>query len=100
VKDKVVRLDCKALLKAYEIISNLGSKYDEDFPEMLSFMYLLTKGYWVVDDDWQIKEAKKPPFSMIYLLDIMKEITEKVRDGTTIEEIVNEKELCGDEEWQ
>ena len=88
----------KVLLKAFEILSTIQSKYDNDFPEMLSYMYLVTKGYWTINDDGETVEVKKPPFSSIALLNAMKEIIERVRDGTTIEEIVNEKELCGDVE--
>ena len=90
--------ECKVLLKAFEILSTIQSKYDNDFLEMLSYMYLVTKGYWTINDDGETVEVKKPPFSSIALLNAMKEITERVRDGTTIEEIVNEKELCGDVE--
>ncbi len=69
-----------------------------DFPEMLSYIYLVVKGYWRVNDNGETVEVKKPPFSSIALLNAMKEITKRVRNGTTIEEIVNEKELCGDVE--
>ncbi len=90
--------ECKVLLKAFESVSSIQSKYDEDFPEMLSYMYLLLKGYWRVNDDGETEEVKTPPFTTISLLNAMRTIVEKVRDGTTIEEIVNEKELCGDVE--
>ena len=90
--------DCKVLLKAFEILTSIESKYEEDFPEMLSYMYMLGKGYWRVNDDGEIEEVKKPPFTAISLLNAMREITKKVRNGTTIEEIVSEKELCGDVE--
>ena len=90
--------DCKVLLKAYESLSGIVSKYDEDFPEMLSSMYLLTGGYWSIDDNGEIVEVKKPRFTTIALLNAMIKITEKIRNGATIEEIVNEKELCGDGE--
>jgi hypothetical protein len=90
--------DCKVLLKAFESLSSIESKYEEDFPEMLSYMYLLLKGYWRVNDDGETKEVKTPPFTIISLLNAMRAITEKVRNGTTIEEIINEKELCGDTE--
>jgi hypothetical protein len=88
--------ECKVLLKAFESVSSY--KYDEDFPEMLSYMYLLLKGYWRVNDNGETEEVKTPPFTTISLLNAMRAIVEKVRDGTTIEEIVNEKELCGDVE--
>ena len=90
--------ECKVLLKAFEILSTVQSKYDNDFPEMLSYIYLVVKGYWRVNDNGETVEVKKPPFSSIALLNAMKEITKRVRNGTTIEEIVNEKELCGDVE--
>ncbi|ALG97058.1 hypothetical protein [Sulfolobus monocaudavirus SMV4] len=88
--------ECKVLLKAFESISSY--KYEEDFPEMLSYMYLLLKGYWRVKEDGETEEVKTPPFTTISLLNAMRTITKKVRNGTTIEEIVNEKELCGDVE--
>ena len=88
--------ECKVLLKAFESVSSY--KYDEDFPEMLSYMYLLLKGYWRVNDDGETEEVKAPPFTTISLLNAMRSIVEKVRDGTTIEEIINEKELYGDVE--
>ncbi|MCG2871646.1 MAG: hypothetical protein L7H13_05315 [Sulfolobales archaeon] len=91
--------DCKVLLKAYEFLTQIGiSKYDDDFPEILSTQYLILKGYWRVNDDGTIEEVIKPRYSMIPLLDVMRRITKKIRNGTTIEEIVNEKELCEDEE--
>jgi len=90
--------ECKVLLKAFESISSIQSKYDEDFPEMLSYMYLVLKGYWRVNDDGETEEVKRPPFTTISLLKVMRAITEKVRNGTTIEEIISEKELCGDVE--
>jgi hypothetical protein len=90
--------ECKVLLRAFETLSTIQSKYDKDFPEMLTFMYLLAKGYWTINDDLETVEVKKPPYSSISLLNAMKEITKRVRNGTTIEEIVNEKELCGDVE--
>ena len=90
--------ECKVLLKAFESLTTMESKYDEDFPEMLSYMYLLLKGYWRLNDNGETEEVKVPPFTTIALLNAMRRITEKVRDGTTIEEIINEKELCGDTE--
>ena len=90
--------ECKVLLKAFESISSIQSKYDEDFPEMLSYMYLLLKGYWRVNDDGVTEEVKTPPFTAISLLNTMRVIRERIRNGTTIEEIINEKELCGDVE--
>ncbi len=57
VKD--MKPDCKVLLKAFESISSIQSKYDEDFPEMLSYMYLLLKGYWRVNDDGETEGSKK-----------------------------------------
>ncbi len=90
--------ECKVLLKAFESISSIQSKYDEDFPEMLSYMYLLLKGYWRVNDDGETEEVKRPPFTTISLLNTMREITKRIRNGTTIEEIISEKELCGDVE--
>jgi len=65
---------------------------------MLSSMYLLSGGYWAVDDNGEIIEVRKPRFTTIALLNAMILITKKIRNGTTIEEIVNEKELCGDGE--
>jgi hypothetical protein len=97
-KVKDMKPECKVLLKAFEILSTVQSKYDNDFPEMLSYIYLVVKGYWRVNDNGETVEVKKPPFSSIALLNAMKEITKRVRNGTTIEEIVNEKELCGDVE--
>jgi hypothetical protein len=96
-KDKDMKPECKGLLKAYESLSEIQSKYDEDFPEMLSYMYLLVKGYWTIENG-ETKEVKTPPFTTIALLKSMQKITEMVRNGTTIEDIVNEKELCGDTE--
>jgi len=93
-----VRPDCKVLLKSFESLSGIVSVFDEDFPEMLSSTYLLTGGYWTIDDDGEIKEVKEPRFTTVALLNAMREITKRIRDGTTIEEIVNEKELCGDGE--
>jgi len=92
--------ECKVLLKAFEAISSIESKYyEEDFPEMLSYMYLLLKGYWrVKEEDGVTEEVKTPPFTAISLLNTMRVITERIRNGTTIEEIVTEKELCGDVE--
>ncbi len=90
--------ECKVLLKAFESLSSIQSKYDEDFPEMLSYMYLLLKGYWRVNDDGETEEVKAPPFTTISLLNVMREITKRIRNGTTIEEIISEKELCGDVE--
>ena len=90
--------DCKVLLKAFESLSTIMSVYDKDFPEMLSSEYLIKKGYWRVKDDGTIEEVKKPQYSVIALLVAMREITKKIRNGTTIEEIVDEKELCGDDE--
>ena len=90
--------ECKVLLKAFESLSSIQSKYDEDFPEMLSYMYLLLKGYWRVNEDGETEEVKTPPFTTISLLNVMREITKRIRNGTTIEEIINEKELCGDVE--
>jgi hypothetical protein len=90
--------ECKVLLKAFEILSTIQSKYDKDFPEMLTFMYLLAKGYWTINDDLETVVVKEPPYTSIAFLNAMRKITEKVRNGTTIEEIVNEKELCGDAE--
>jgi len=43
-------------------------------------------------------EVIKPRYSMRPLLVVMREITRRIRNGTTIEEIVNEKELCEDGE--
>ena len=74
------------------------SKYDDDFPEMLSAEYLIQKGYWRVNVDGTIEEVNKPRYSIIALLVAMREITKKIRNGTTIEEIVNKKELCEDGE--
>ena len=85
-------------MKAFESLSGIVSKYDEDFPEMLSSMYLLTGGYWAFNDNGEIIEVKKPRFTTIALLNAMRLITQKVRNGTTIEDIVNEKELCGEGE--
>ena len=65
---------------------------------MLSAEYLILKGYWRVNDDGTIEEVIKPRYSMRPLLVAMREITKKIRNGTTIEEIVNEKELCEDGE--
>jgi len=93
-----VKPDCKVLLKAYESLSGIASKYDKDFPEMLSFAYLVSGGYWAIDDNWEIQEVKKPRFSIQALLIVMEEITRRIRNGITIEDIVNEKELCGDSE--
>ena len=91
--------DCRTLMKAYEYLTQIGiSKYDADFPEMLSAEYLILKGYWRVNDDGTIEEVIKPRYSMRPLLVVMREITEEIRNGTTIEEIVNEKELCEDGE--
>jgi len=92
--------ECKVLLKAFENLSSIESKYyEEDFPEMLSFMYLLVKGYWRVnEEDGVIEEVKIPPFTTISLLNTMRAITARIRNGTTIEEIITEKELCGDVE--
>jgi len=91
--------DCKVLLKAYEFLTQIGiSKYDDDFPEILSTQYLIQKGYWRVNVDGTIEEVIKPRYSMNALLVAMREITRKIRNGTTIEEIVNEKELCEDGE--
>jgi hypothetical protein len=90
--------ECKVLSKAFEILSTVESIYDKDFPEMLSYLYLLLKGYWRVNDNGVTEEVKKPPYTTIALINAMREITEKVRNGTTIEEIINEKELCGDVE--
>ena len=90
--------DCKVLLKAFESLSGIVNTHDEDFPEMLSSMYLLSGGYWAVDDNGEIIEVRKPRFTTIALLNAMILITKKIRNGTTIEEIVNEKELCGDGE--
>ena len=84
-------------MKAFESLSGIVNIHDEDFPEMLSSMYLLTGGYWTIDDG-EIKEVRKPRFSTIALLNAMRLITQKVRNGTTIEDIVNEKELCGEGE--
>ncbi|AIZ11366.1 hypothetical protein AVU39_gp32 [Sulfolobus monocaudavirus SMV2] len=85
-------------MKAYENLTQIISKYDDDFPEMLSSEYLIQKGYWIEKDDGTIEEVKKPEYSIIALLVAMREITNKIRNGTTIEEIVNEKELCEDGE--
>ena len=86
-------------MKAYEFLTQIGiSKYDADFPETLSAEYLIQKGYWRVNVDGTIEEVNKPRYSMIPLLVTMREITKKIRNGTTIEEIVNEKELCEDGE--
>ena len=93
-----MRPDCKVLLKSFESLSGIVSVFDEDFPEMLSSAYLLTGGYWAIDDYGEIIEVKKPRFTTVALLNAMIEITKRIRDGTTIEEIVNEKELCGDGE--
>ena len=91
--------DCRTLMKAYEYLTQIGiSKYDADFPEILSAEYLILKGYWRVNDDGTIEEVIKPRYSMRPLLVVMREITEEIRNGTTIEEIVNEKELCEDGE--
>jgi hypothetical protein len=90
--------ECKVLLKAFETLSTIQSKYDNDFPEMLAYMYLVAKGYWAINDNGETVEVKKPPFSTISLLNAMREITKKVRNGKTIEQITNEKELCGDVE--
>ena len=91
--------DCKVLLKAYEFLTQIGiSKYDDDFPEILSTQYLIQKGYWRVNVDGTIEEVIKPRYSVKPLLDVMRRITKKIRNGTTIEEIVNEKELCEDGE--
>jgi len=94
-----VKPDCRTLMKAYEFLTQIGiSKYDDDFPEILSTQYLIQKGYWRVNVDGTIEEVIKPRYSMRPLLVIMREITKKIRNGTTIEEIVNEKELCEDGE--
>ena len=91
--------DCRTLMKAYEFLTQIGiSKYDDDFPEILSTQYLIQKGYWRVNADGTIEEVIKPRYSMIPLLDVMRRITEEIRNGTTIEEIVNKKELCEDGE--
>jgi len=94
-----VKPDCRTLMKAYEYLAQIGiSKYDDDFPEILATEYLIQKGYWRVKVDGTIEEVKKPRYSMRPLLVVMREITKKIRNGTTIEEIVNEKELCEDGE--
>jgi len=86
-------------MKAYEFLTQIGiSKYDGDFPEILSTEYLIQKGYWRVKDDGTIEEVNKPRYSMIALLVAMRDVVKKIRNGTTIEEIVNEKELCEDGE--
>jgi len=99
-KDKDVKPDCRTLMKAYEFLTQIIgiSKYDDDFPEILATEYLIQKGYWRVNVDGTIEEVNKPRYSMIPLLVAMREITKKIRNGTTIEEIVNEKELCEDGE--
>lgn len=99
-KDKDVKPDCRTLMKAYENLTQIIriSKDDDDFPEILSTEYLIQKGYWRVNDGGTIEEVKKPEYSIIALLVAMREITKKIRNGTTIEEIVNEKELCEDGE--
>jgi len=90
--------ECKALVKAFESISSIGKYYEEDFPEMLSVMYLLLKGYWTVNDDGVTEEVKTPPYTVISLLNAMRAITERIRKGGTIEEIISEQELCGEVE--
>ena len=91
--------DCRTLMKAYESLTQIGiSKYDNNFPEMLSTQYLILKGYWRVNVDGTIEEVIEPRYSMIVLLDVMRKITRILRNGTTIEEIVNKKELCEDGE--
>lgn len=99
-KDKDVKPDCRTLMKAYEFLTQIIgiSKYDDDFPEILATEYLIQKGYWRVNVDGTIEEVNKPRYSMRPLLVVMREITKKIRNGTTIEEIVNEKELCEDGE--
>jgi hypothetical protein len=97
-KVKDMKPECKVLKKAFETLSTIQSKNDSDFPEMLSFMYLLAKGYWELNDDGEVVEVKEPPYTSIALLNAMREITKRLRNGKTIEEIVNEKELCGDVE--
>jgi hypothetical protein len=99
-KDNDVKPDCRSLVKAYEFLTQIIriSKYDDDFPEILSAEYLIQKGYWRVKDDGTIEEVNKPRYSMNALFVAMREITKKIRNGTTIEEIVNEKELCEDGE--
>jgi len=86
-------------MKAYEHLTQIGiSKYDADFPEILSAEYLIQKGYWRVNDDGTIEEVEEPRYSMNALYIVMREITEEIRNGTTIEELVNKKELCEDGE--
>ena len=78
-KDKDVKPDCRTLVKAYEFLTQIirMSKYDDDFPEILSTEYLIQKGYWRVKDDGTIEEVKKPEYSIIALLVAMREITKK-----------------------
>ncbi len=78
-KNKDVKPDCRALMKAYQILTQILriSKYDSDFPEILTIEYLIQKGYWRVNDDGTIEEVNKPRYSMIALLVAMREITKK-----------------------
>ena len=66
-------------MKAYQILTQILriSKYDSDFPEILTIEYLIQKGYWRVNDDGTIEEVNKPRYSMIALLVAMREITKK-----------------------